>query len=189
MSRRVRGIDRGATLVASLLALGLGVLAILWWTGTWAALPEQVNASAVTDALDQPWWPWAAGAGGLALVLIGLGWLSDHLRSQSVGRLALPGSGTSGRLNADAGPVAKAAGEAFGAVRGVRSSRATISHDRGQMVARVTATVDPEADLDIIASAADRVSAELRQVLGRDDVLCRVQLKVSGKNSTLSRVS
>lgn len=188
MSRGTLVADRLAVLVAAVLALALGILTLLWWSGRWSALPDQIDAGPLLDVLGQPWWPWAAGIVGLGLVLVGLRWLVAHLRSQRIGRMALPGSNKEGRLTADARPVAKAAGEALGQVRGVRSSRATISHDRGQIVARLTATVDPDADLHLVAGAADQVSAELRQVLGREDIACRVQLKVSSRSSSLSRV-
>lgn len=189
MNPRTLVADRFAALVAAVLALALGVLAILWWTGRWSALGQQVDASATMNALDQPWWPWAVGLAGVILGLLGLRWLVAHLRSQGVGRLTLPGSSKAGRLTAEAKPVAKAAGDRLGKTRGVRSARATLTHDRGQIVARFTATVDPDADLALVASAADQVSAELRQVLGRDDVMCRVQLKVSARTSTIPRVA
>jgi len=184
----VLAADRVAALVAAVLMLGLGLLAIVWWSGRWSVLPDQIDAGELLGGLGQPWWPWVAGIAGLGLVTLGVWWLAAHLRSQKVGRLALPGSSKEGRLTADARPVAKAAGEALGKVRGVRSSRATISHGRGQIVARLTATIDPDADLRLVAEAADRVSADLRQVLGREDVSCLVQLKVSSRTSSLARV-
>lgn len=188
MSRSALVTDRVAALVAGVLMLALGVLAIVWWSGRWSALPDQIDAGGLRDLLGQPWWPWAAGLAGLALLVLGVWWLAAHLRSQKVGRMALPGSSQEGKLTADARPVAKAAGEVLGTVRGVRSSRATISHDRGQIVARLTATLDPDADLRLVADAADRVSADLRQVLGREDISCLFQLKVSSRPGSLARV-
>jgi len=188
VSRSALAADRVAALIAAGLVLGLGVLAIVWWSGRWSALPDQIDAGGLLAVLGQPWWPWAAGLAGLGLVVLGVWWLAAHLRSQKVGRMALPGSSQAGRLTADARTVAKAAGEVLGNVRGVRSSRATISHDRGQIVARLTATLDPDADLRLVADAADRVSADLRQVLGREDISCLVQLKVSSRPGSLARV-
>lgn len=188
MSRSALVTDRVAALVAGVLMLGVGALAIVWWSGRWSALPDQIDAGGLLAVLGQPWWPWVAGIAGLALLVLGVWWLAAHLRSQKVGRMALPGSSQEGKLTADARPVAKAAGEVLGTVRGVRSSRASISHDRGQIVARLTATIDPDADLRQVAEAADRVSADLRQVLGREDISCLVQLKVSSRPGSLARV-
>lgn len=189
MKRRVIMLDRLATVVTAVVLVAAGLLALAWCTGLVLDLPDAVDSTNALDLTEQPWWPWALAGAGLVLILTGAWWLASHLQSQAVGRLTLKGSDKTGRLVADARSVAKAAGESFGATHGVRSSRATVTHDRGQMVARFTATVESDADLAEVARAADQVSAELRQVLDRDDLRCQVRLKVSNRKSGLPRVS
>lgn len=79
------------------------------------------------------------------------------------------GSGPEGRLLVNAGTVASAAADAIAA--GVRSATGTIQRDRGQLVAKLTATVEREADLHLVAAAADTVTADLRRALQRDDMV------------------
>lgn len=189
MKHRVIVLDRVAAAVTGVLLVGAGLLALAWCTGQVLDLPDTIDAAAALDVTAASWWPWALAGAGIVLLLLGARWLVAHLQSQTVSRLTLPGSGPAGRLVADARPVAKAAAEAFGSTQGVRSSRATITHDRGQMIARLRATVEHDADLGDVARAADRVSAELRGVLDRDDLRCQVRLKVSSRKSGLARVS
>jgi hypothetical protein len=60
--------------------------------------------------------------------------------------------------------------------------------ERGQVVARLTATIEREADLALIARAADQVSADLAAVLERGDLHCRVQVNVAARHRSLPRV-
>lgn len=188
MSRHVVALDRLAALLVGLALVAAGLLAFAWSTNLVLDLPAKIDTTAVTDVLETAWWPWALAGAGVILVVAGTWWFVGHFTSQAVGRLALPGSDSGGRLVADTRPVAKAVGAAFGETRGVRSSRAAITHDRGQLIARIDATIEHDADLEAVARSADKVSGELRQVLGRDDIKCQVQLKVSARNSGLARV-
>lgn len=128
-------------------------------------------------------------AAGVVMTLLGLRWLAGHIPNRAVGQLELPGSGPDGRLLVAAGTVASAAAAAFAATPGVRSAKGTIHRDRGQLVAKLTATVEHEADLHLVAAAADTVTADLRQALQRDDMVARVQLHAAGRNRALPRVS
>ena len=73
--------------------------------------------------------------------------------------------------------------------RAVRSVRGTINRDRGQLVARLTATIEPQADLATVGAAADAVSADLKKVLAREDLRCQVNLRVAHRGRRLSRVT
>jgi len=57
-----------------------------------------------------------------------------------------------------------------------------------QFVERLNASIEPEADLRVVAAAADQVSAQLQQVLQREDLHCRVQLRTTTANRTTPRV-
>jgi len=117
MSRAVVAWNRVVTLLLGLVLLALGAAAVLWWLGTFPGWPTQLHTDQVTQATQQPWWPWAAGGAGLVLALLGLRWLASHLPDRGVTTITLPGSSRAGRLDAQVRPIASAA-----AVRRTRSS-------------------------------------------------------------------
>lgn len=182
MSRGTLAVDRLATVLLALICMVSGVLGFLWWRGTFD-VTRRADMTGVRTVLEQPWWPWVALLAGLLLIVLGLRWLLGHLPRRGVDEINLDGSGQRGRLRAAAKPVAEAAAEALAAAPGVRSSRGSVIRERGQVVARLTCTVDPGADLSAVAAAADRVAADLAGVLGRDDLHCQVQLKVGPAGS------
>lgn len=188
MNRGVIFTDRLATVVLAVALLVGGVVAVLWWSGQVAVLDGPLGLGPAVDATTQAWWPWALGALGVVLILLGLRWFAAHLPDRGVGQLVLPGSGGGGRLVADARGVAEAAADALGNSPGVRTAKGVIQRDRGQLVARLTATVEREADLESLAKAADAVSGQLRTVLGRDDVRGSVQLSVARRGRAQPRV-
>ena len=188
MSRAVIAWDRVVTLLIGLLLISVGLAGILWWLGTFLGWPQQLQADRALELAEEAWWPWAVGAAGILLILLGLLWLAAHVPDRRVSNLKLPGSTAQGRLDAKARPIAGAAAEAFALTPGVRSARGTIQRDRGQLVAKLRATIEQQADLTAIAAAADRVSADLRQVTQRDDLVCQVNLGVARTARDMSRV-
>lgn len=189
MSRATVALDRIATFVLAVLLLAAGALGVLWWQGTCVALPRTVNLSPVTRVLSQSWWPWATGVAAVLLALLALRWLAAHLPHSGVGQLVLAGSGRKGRLVTDAGRAADAAAQRLESTLGVRSASGSVQRDRGQLVARLRATIEPDTDLVDVAAAADRVSAELAQMLGREDLRCSVRLTVASRGRRQPRVS
>lgn len=188
MSRGVIAFDRFAAFLMGIVAIVAGAFVILWWLGSFSWLPRALNTTSVTDTTSQQWWPWVAGLVGAVLVLVGLRWMAGHLPSNGVGDLSLAGSGAGGRLRAAATPVAKAAAEVFGETPGVRSASGKVLRERGQLIARLGATIEADADLRVITSAADQVAADLARVLERDDLHCQVRLKVATRSRPQPRV-
>ena len=191
MSRATLAFDRIIAAVLGLVLIAAGVIGVLWWARRLPGLPDKVTLSSVSwlpTLTEQSWWPWALGAFGVLLVLLGLRWIGGHIPSRGVSHLSLPGSGSDGQLLAEAKPVASAAADAFAQTPGVRSAKGSIQRDRGQLMARIDATIEREADLGMIAAASDTVSADLRQALERDDLSCQVQLRTARANRKLTRV-
>ena len=188
MRRGVIIVDRAVCLLLGLALIGFGAGAIVWGTDRVPPLTGALDLGGLASATNKTWWPWAVGLAGAALVLLGLRWLFEHAPRRGTGPIRLPGSGRQGRLLADGGPVAAAAAQVLGEAMGVRSTRGRVLRERGRVVVRMDATVEPEADLDDVARAADEVSAQLRHVLGRDDLDCRIQLHVARGNRPLPRV-
>ncbi len=191
ISRTTLLLDRLATFVLALLLLAGGALGVWWWSGRDVAgttLPGTARTSPVSDALDTSWVAWVAAVVGVVLALVALRWILAHLRRGGVSRLRLDGSGDAGRNEVLAGKALGAAADAFATTEGVRSARGVVVKDRGQLVARIDATVEPAADLAHVADRADEVTAQLHDVLGRDDLHAAVRLRVAARGRALSRV-
>lgn len=188
ISRATLLLDRVATLgLAAVLAVA-GLLGIWWWSGT-GPLPSTTTTKTATSVVDAEWWPWVSAVGGLLLILLGLRWLAAHVARNTVSRLTLSGSGSDGKLDADGSKVAGAAATALTNTLGVRSANGSVRRNRGQLVANLKATLEPEADLALVAASADQVSSELSQVLDRKDLRCSVELTVARRGRSLPRVS
>lgn len=187
ISRKTLFFDRLATLLLSLVLMASGALGLWWWSGR-SPLPDRIDASPVLDVIDQSWFPWAAVAVGLVLALLGVRWMVAHLGRSKVKYLTLGGSGPSGRFRVEGAKAADAAGDVYAETIGVRKARGSVDRDRGQLVAHISATIEPEADLRLLAERADAVSGQLAAVLGRDDLRCSVELSVATFESKLPRV-
>ena len=185
-SRRTLLLDRAATLLLALALLAGGAAAAYWWSGR-SPFADTLDLSAATDVTEASWFGGVAALVGVVLALLGLRWILAHLGRPTVSRLHLSGSGAGGRLGVHAGQVAGAAADALEDTIGVRSARGTVVRDRGQLVARLTATIEPDADLGVVARQADLVSAQLREVLDRDDVRCSVEIRVAARSRGIAR--
>lgn len=188
MSRATMAVNRFVAFLVALVLIVGGVASAVWGTDRVSPLRGAVSLTAVTRATDKSWWPWTVGIAGGLLIIVGLRWLLSHLPRRGTGPLKLAGSGRRGRLVADGGSAASMAAEVFARTPGVRSSRGTLLRERGQYIARLNATIEPEADLVQIAGSADQVSAQLAHVLGRDDLHCLVQLRLAKRARPRSRV-
>ncbi len=71
-------------------------------------------------------------------------------------------------------------------VQGACGACGRIVRDRGQLVARLSATIERDADLGLLAHKADAVSTDLEHALGRQDLHCSVELRVGGPIAGLS---
>ncbi len=189
-TRKLLFIDRVATLLLSLSLLAGGATALWWWDGrtiAGATLIETSDVSVVSDTIESAWFPWVAAVVGVALALLGLRWIVAHLTPATVKRLRLAGTNNTGRLEVSADKVADAAADAIADLLGVRSASGTVLRDRGQMVARLKVTAEPDVDLGALAARADVVSAQLATALGRQDLRCDVRIHVATSGRRLTR--
>lgn len=184
MRRSVVALDRLAALVAGLILLAAGAAALAWRQDWIPDAPDRIRSPWLTTATAADWWPWATGFGGLLLVVLGLSWLAKHLPRRGNGRLRLTGSDTSGRLTADVNAALTAAGELLAETPGIRSADGRVVLDRGRLVAELHPVLEPGADLDQVRAAAERTGRDLLQLVGRDDLSCRVKLRVARQDKT-----
>ena len=188
MGRGVIAVDRVAAFVLGVGLIAAGAAALGWWYDLIPNAPVRLRFSWLPAGTRTAWWPWATGAAGVLLVLIGLIWLIRHFRSRGVGRLRLVGSDRTGRLTADANAAATAAGHTLSQTAGVRSSTGRVVSDRGQLVAELDLTIEPTADLGTVQAAAEQASHDLQRIIGRDDLRYRVRLHVARHEKTSARV-
>ncbi|PRY14565.1 hypothetical protein [Kineococcus rhizosphaerae] len=182
MSRKVLGLDRFASFVLGLVLLVGGAAAVAWWGGWLARLVPGTGDrlfSGAGDAVRAGWFAPAAAAAALVLAVLAVWWLIAHLPRRDAGDLTLGGSDATGRLQLDADAPARTAADVLATHPGVRSAKGRTVTDRGETVLELRATCEPTADLHEVAAAANRISAQTRQVLGRDDVHGRVVLSVA----------
>lgn len=189
MSRGVAAAERIAVLIAGLALLVLGAAAAAWERDWIPDAVDRLDLSALLDRTGESWWPWAVGLLGLLLVIVGLLWLRAHARRRSLGRLKLPGTGQGGSLEADSGALVDAASAALGEAPGVTARGGRIWRDQREVVAELRAGLDPGADLDEVADAADRAGAVLAAALGpQAPARCRVLLVRGRRWSRRTRV-
>jgi len=191
MRRSVLAFDRVALLLLGLVLLVVGVAAVGWQLGflgdVWPDVPSSVavDTTQVTEASS---YAALAGVVGVLLVLLGLWWLLAHLPRRSVGSLRLPAGEQAGRLVVDPGPAVATAAEVLADDPLVRSARGAVLADRGELVVRLRATVDPDSDLDAVVAACDRVLADLAHVLPAEQLRSRVELSVLRRGEAGPRV-
>jgi hypothetical protein len=176
MSRKLVTLDRIATLLLAALLIG-GGLAALDWRYRWVlSYPDRTSTRAPLQLTTAGWWPWAAGAVGVVLILLGLWWLLAHLRRGIEPTLRLPATDPTGRITADLASLADAAADDF-------QSRAPVDHVRGTArrigsdhVIEIRAHVDPRADGDSITRAARSVTGDVERAFPNGSVSCRILL-------------
>ncbi|OBB58241.1 hypothetical protein A5757_17245 [Mycobacterium sp. 852013-51886_SCH5428379] len=159
MTRSAVALDRLVVALAGL-ALVAGGAGALWWALGPRAADPLVLGSAAT-AVDQTWWPWAAGGVGVLIILVGLRWLAAHHRPPRTRTLDI-GRG----MTADVASVADAAAVALEARPDVVAAGARSVTERGVPTVMLTATVAARAGLPAAVAAVDQVSATVEDMLG-----------------------
>ncbi|MDQ0375400.1 hypothetical protein [Cellulomonas humilata] len=191
MRRSVLAFDRVLVLLLGLVLIVVGVAAVGWQTGflesVWPDVPDEVTVDTgqVTEASS---FAVVAGVVGSALVVIGLWWLLAHLPRRSVGSLRLPSGEQPGRLVVDPGPAVATAAQVLADDPLIRSARGAVLADRGELVVRLRATVDPDADLGAVVATCDGVLADLAHVLPAEQLRSRVELSVLRRGEVGPRV-
>lgn len=194
INRSVVALDRFVVLLLGLLLVLVGAALIAWqagrlaqvWPSWWPPVQEAVRLD--TAFLDAGWWPWALGVGGVAAVLLGLGWLLGHVPSRAVGTVVLAGGPIPGTLRIDPTPMVRTAADQLRAHPAVRRVRAAVVQERRELVARLRIVLEPTGNLGDVVQAVGQVSADLRQVLSTDRITGRVEIEVARGTGPVERV-
>lgn len=158
-----RAGHRLVVVVAGVLLVALGLLAIDWRTGTVLRLDPRLDLAGLSRAVDSGWWPWVAALAGVLLVLLALRWVLALLPGRGPGHARLPGSDQRGTLELDLRSVASVAAtrlEELGPLTGVRH---TTAGSVAGGVLQLRARLEPDADVDHVVAAIRRCTEEVEQ--------------------------
>lgn len=164
MSGLLRGVDRVACLLFGLLFV-LGGLSLLDWRYrlVFDNYPDALTLGPVPRWVAADWWPWAAGAAGIGLLLLGLWWLLAHLRRSSIPDLTLAGTDHTGRLSVDLSSVADAAGATLLRSGPFATVHATARTVRRARVVELQTRISEHADTASLLKAAQQATRQVRE--------------------------
>lgn len=190
-----RGAFRVDRLVLAL--LGLALLAGGAWLFAWAAdllpagwwSPGTLRLGLDPAVTGADWWPVALIVGGIILLAIGASWLLSHFRRSTVDRLSLAGDAKGGRLVLDGSALVDGMAAALAAADvDVLGAGGRLVEQKRRLVLDMTASVRAAADLPRVMRACDDVAGHVLRSTGRQDLTCRVRLKVASRSRPAPRV-
>lgn len=192
MNRAAFRVDR-----LVLVLLGLALLVVGVWLFAWAARllpdgwwsPAELALGLDPGATGAAWWPAALIVGGLVLVWIGASWLMGHFRRSTVSRISIAGDASGGRLVLDGSALVDGMATALTAADvDVLGAGGRLVEQKKRLVLDMTAAVRPTADLRRVTQACDDVAAHVLRSTGREDLTCRIRLKVANRSRPAERV-
>lgn len=185
MTRFAIGVDRAVTLVVGLSLIALPIAAWQWHIGKLHG-GKALRLPEVEHVMHAGWWPFATGAGGLILVLVGLRWLAAHRPARRATRVALDyDDDRSVTVNANA--VARASATALKSKAEVLKASGSAAVRGGIPTVTLTATVPARHGLHAGVRAADATMRTAGAMLG-DTVAIRTVLRTDA-NHRQRRVS
>ena len=180
MSRRLLAGDRFAVGLVGLVLLALGLLAIDWSTGTVFSLPDDLDASGVTDVVTSGWWPWVGALAGIVLGLLGLWWMLSHTPGRGPSASRFSGSDQSGTLEVDLRSVAHRVADRLQDSGPFTAARGTTTVVKRRPLIEVRARVETFADPDAVRATVRRAVQEVEESLD-GEVGVRVLLDAPGR--------
>ncbi|WP_277210044.1 hypothetical protein [Isoptericola croceus] len=157
---------------AAAVAIGAGLLRDI------ASPDDRLDMSGVDVAASAGWWPIAAGAAALLLILFGLWWILAHRPGTSTKVLGLPGSRSGDRLRIEPDTVAAAAESVLQDDPQVRGASLRLAEEDHALVVVGRVRVAPLADLDTVVRRVDETLGDASRVLGHE-LAGRVHLTVA----------
>lgn len=177
MTRAAVLLDRIAVLVLGLVLVAAGLATAGWAAGRFGV--GYLSFSPALTASASSWWPWACGAVGALLVLVGVRWLAAHGRAPRVVNVNLAHD-DGGAVSADPGAVADAAATLLAAEPGVLKASARAAWERGVATVTLSVTVSGRHGLAFGAQTADKIALTVSQMLD-ERVAVRARIRVDRK--------
>lgn len=173
--RRTIGLNRTLLVILGLLVVALGVAVLIPYVAPglgWSLrdLPRAVGL--------WPWWPLAAVAGGIVLVVLAVSWLRRLAPGERIARLGLPAADEWSRLSIDPGAAVRAANDVLGRHPDVRSSRLSLEHRAGRVEVGGTVVLRADGAIDVATSDVLDTIADLGVALEVTEIPARVRIAV-----------
>ena len=184
MTRRLRLLDRGVTLLLGLALLAAGLLLVDWHLHRPALLPARLDLSSAADVGTVAWWPVAALAGGLLLVVLALRWLVAHLPTGTRGDARLRDSSADGRILLDTGSIARAAAAALASDLTLPDVHGRVRAHRGRHLVELRARCTPGADVADLRERAEQVAEDVTRAFPSGAVSLRVLVEAPRRRRT-----
>ena len=168
--------DRTCLFVLGVLSASVGATFLVWHR--WIDPGRRVVGEPLTGWLDEPWFPWAIAALGVAVVLAGLGWLISQFRRtrDRANRFDAGGGPADAPVSVRSRPAADAVAQQAELVPGVISAAARVLSDAPPTI-ELLLVVDGGYDLTALTGRIDeRVRAGLRRTLGRPDAALALRI-------------
>jgi hypothetical protein len=187
-TRRIRSIDRLATLVVGLVLLAGGLLAWEWRLDLTGWFRPTLSTRGADSVLDSSWWPWAWAVGGLVLGILGLLWLIAHLPRPTRGTSRIDGSDATGRLEVDVASLARTLADRWAElapVTGVRGRTAPDAHDLVELIGHV----DVEAEAEALLEGTEQLETEVERAFPDGSIRVRFLLQGPGRQPRTRRTT
>jgi hypothetical protein len=188
--RNIAAADRTILTIVGLVLVVAGVAAVAIGAGLLrriASPDDRLDTSGLDPALSAGWWPVAAGAAALLLVLLGLWWILAHRPGPRTRVLGLPGSRTGDRLRVEPDAVVAAAESVLEEDPQVRAASLGLRDEDNALVVVGRVRVAPRADVDTVAETVDDTLRDVGRMLGRE-LVGRVHLSVARRGDAERRV-
>ncbi|ADG76933.1 Alkaline shock response membrane anchor protein AmaP OS=Tsukamurella paurometabola (strain ATCC 8368/ DSM / CCUG 35730 / CIP 100753 / JCM 10117 / KCTC 9821 / NBRC 16120 / NCIMB 702349 / NCTC 13040) OX=521096 GN=Tpau_0286 PE=4 SV=1 [Tsukamurella paurometabola] len=165
MRSSTRLVDRFITLLTGLVLLGIGGWLLAYRLGERhiVSASQRLIPDKIADTPDSPWWNPAVGIAGVALVLLALWLLLQHLRTNTAKTVATAHGGT-----VDLTKVATAVAEDLSTSPLIRKARSTTIQHKDQPTIQVRVTIAPGAPVQELAELARAAQTEVTAATNPD---------------------
>lgn len=174
--------DRVIVLVLGVAFIAGGLALVDWKTGYVLGTGTELTTASVADQVDASWWPWAEGAAGVLVALLGLWWLLAHLPRRGPSSAALPGSTADGEFSIDLGSLGRVIDDEFGGHGAVEHVNVSFDRSGGRTVGTVSGRLASDAELSTVIETAEEVATGLARVVPERTVHLQIQLGAPRKD-------
>jgi hypothetical protein len=173
--------DRTLVLVLGLAIAAGGAALADWDLQKVLDLPGKLDTTSALDLVDAGWWPWAQGAAGVVVALLGLLWFLNRLPRRGPRTLGL-GADRNGAGELDLGSLGSVLTDQLEQSGTVTGAHASFTRSRGTTAARVRARLTDEADLEALTQTADQVTSELSTALPNERLDLQLRVTASRRS-------